>query len=135
MQEKDMREKMNQELDKMAPDILDKILAEPIEPVKNERELFGKNKPLFQQEKRIKRYLWAPVMVAVVACMVILVMVMQPNIISKPEGMLNNIAFNIMIDVNPSISIDVREDGRVDKIKAKKLFSLFILYGAFVKSN
>ncbi|MFQ9515645.1 MAG: hypothetical protein ACLRZ9_07425 [Eubacterium sp.] len=118
MQEKDIREKLNQELDKMAPDILDKILATPIEPVKSEKELFGKNKPLFKQPKKINRYLWAPAMVAVAACIAILIMVMQPSILQPEKGTQTNIAFNIIIDVNPSISIDVKEDGTVDKISA-----------------
>ena len=43
MQEKDIREKLNQELEQMAPDILDKILNTPIEPISSEKELFGKD--------------------------------------------------------------------------------------------
>ena len=35
MQEKDIKEQLNQELDKMAPDILEKVLAKPIEPIES----------------------------------------------------------------------------------------------------
>ena len=41
MQEKDIKEKLNQELDKMAPDILEKVLAKPIEPIESEENLFN----------------------------------------------------------------------------------------------
>ena len=56
MQEKDIRQKLNQELEQMAPDMLNKILQTPIEPVKNERELFGRNKPLFKEKRDIRQY-------------------------------------------------------------------------------
>ena len=39
MQEKDIRNKLNQELEQMAPDMLNKILSTPMEPVKDEKEL------------------------------------------------------------------------------------------------
>ena len=45
MQEKDIREKLNKELEEMAPDMLQKILDTPIEPIKSEKELFGKDRP------------------------------------------------------------------------------------------
>ena len=45
MQEKDIKEQLNQELDKMAPDILEKVLAKPIEPIESEEDLFN-NEPL-----------------------------------------------------------------------------------------
>ena len=35
MQEKDIREKLNKELEEMAPDMLQKILDTPIEPIKS----------------------------------------------------------------------------------------------------
>ena len=50
MQEKDIKEKLNQELDKMAPDILEKVLAKPIEPIESEENLFN-NEPLFEEKK------------------------------------------------------------------------------------
>lgn len=118
MQEKDIREKLNQELDAMAPDILNKILQTPIEPVKNEKELFGKNKPLYKQKKDIKKFIWAPAMAAVAACIVLLVMIMQPTSIQNPVQKQSDIAFGITIDVNPSISISINKDGKVEKINA-----------------
>ena len=51
MQEIDIKEKLNQELDKMAPDILEKVLAKPIEPIESEENLFN-NEPLFEEKKR-----------------------------------------------------------------------------------
>lgn len=118
MQEKDIRKKLNQELDKMAPDILDKILATPIEPVKNEKELFGKNKHLFKEPVNWKKYIWAPAITAAVACILIVVMIMQPSIINTPENNPTGIAFSVTIDVNPSISISVKKDGTVESIQA-----------------
>lgn len=116
MQEKDIREKLNQELDEMAPDILNKILAQPIEPVKSEKELFGKNKPLFKEKKKMGNYFWAPAMTAVAACILIAVMLFKPWAVS-PTAQANT-AFSIIIDVNPSISIRVNKDGTVDKVEA-----------------
>ena len=46
MQEKDIKEQLNQELDKMAPDILEKVLAKPIEPIESEEDLFN-NEPYY----------------------------------------------------------------------------------------
>lgn len=57
MQEKDIKEKLNQELDKMAPDILEKVLAKPIEPIESEENLFN-NEPLFEEKKDKGKYLW-----------------------------------------------------------------------------
>ena len=56
MQEKDIKEKLNQELDKMAPDILEKVLAKPIEPIESEENLFN-NEPLFEEKKDKGKYL------------------------------------------------------------------------------
>lgn len=117
MQEKDIREKLNQELDEMAPDILNKILAQPIEPVKSEKELFGKNKPLFKEKKKVGNYFWAPAMTAIAAaCVLIVVLIIQPWSLTPTTQA--NTAFNIIIDVNPSINIKVNEDGTVDKVEA-----------------
>ena len=114
MQEKDIREKLNQELEQMAPDMLNKILQTPMEPVKNERELFGRNKPLFKEKRDIRKYFIAPALVAIAACIIIAVMIMRPAI--TPEN--TNLAFQIIVDVNPSISIDVDNNGIVQKVSA-----------------
>ena len=118
MQEKDIREKLNQELDEMAPDILNKILQTPMEPVKSEKELLGKNKPLYKKKRDIKKIIWAPAMVAVAACIAVLVMMIQPTSIQNPVQKQSDIAFGITIDVNPSISIEVDKAGKVEKINA-----------------
>ena len=55
MQEKDIKEQLNQELDKMAPDILEKVLEKPIEPIESEEDLFN-NKPLFEEKKDKGKY-------------------------------------------------------------------------------
>ena len=52
MQEKDIKEKLNQELDKMAPDILEKVLAKPIEPIESEENLFKTN--LYLKKKKTR---------------------------------------------------------------------------------
>ncbi len=117
MQDKDIREKLNQELDEMAPDILNKILATPIEPVKNEKELFGKNKPLFKKDKKGKKFIWIPVVTAVLAACIIMAIFLMPSM-NNIKGPQVNMAFNIIIDVNPSIQIKVNADGTVKKLKA-----------------
>lgn len=111
MQEKDIKRKLNQELDEMAPDILDRILAQPIEKIESEKELFGKDKPLFKEKKSIKRFLYAPAITAIAACFVMVIFLMQ-------SGFNTTTAFSIVIDVNPSITIEVDEDGNVEKIVA-----------------
>lgn len=117
MQEKDIREKLNQELEQMAPDMLEKILSKPIEPVKSEKELFGKNKPLFKQENNWKQYFKVPAVAAVAACFVALIIALYPMFGINSSA--KTVAFSIIVDVNPSISIDVNEDGTVNKVKAK----------------
>lgn len=114
MQEKDIKQKLNQELEEMAPDILNKILAQPLEPIKSEKELFGKNKPLFKEKKKISSYMFAPALTAIVACLIFAIFLFNPFSTQK-----ETMAFNIVIDVNPSISIEVNEDGYVEKVVAE----------------
>lgn len=116
MQEKDIREKLNQELEEMAPDMLEKILSKLIEPVKNEKELFGRNKPLFKEKKNIKQYLIAPAMLAVAACLVMAVILMKP--LFNVQNNNTKMAFSIIVDVNPSVEIQVNKDGKVDRVVA-----------------
>lgn len=117
MQEKDIREKLNQELEQMAPDMLNKILSTPIEPVKNEDELFGKERPLFKNEKKWKQYFKVPAIAAAAACFVALIIILYP-MLGNVDNTSTKTAFSIVVDVNPSISIDVNEDGSVRRIKA-----------------
>lgn len=116
MQEKDIREKLNQELEEMAPDMLEKILSKPIEPVKNEKELFGRNKPLFKEKKNIKQYFIVPAMLAVAACFVMAVILMKPLFNVQNDN--TKMAFSIIVDVNPSVEIQVNKDGKVDRVLA-----------------
>lgn len=115
MQEKDIRKKLNQELEEMTPDILNKILSSPIEPVKSEKELFGKNKPLYKEKKNVRQYLIAPVMVAVAACLFAVIILLQPFFVENKD---TKMAFSIIVDVNPSISVEVNADGSVDRVVA-----------------
>lgn len=117
MQEKDIREKLNQELEQMAPDMLNKILSTPIEPVKNEDELFGKERPLFKNEKKWKQYFKVPAIAVAAACFVALIIILYP-MLGNVDNTSTKTAFSIVVDVNPSISIDVNEDGSVRRIKA-----------------
>lgn len=116
MQEKDIREKLNQELEEMAPDMLEKILSKPIEPVKNEKELFGRNKPLFKEKKNIKQYFIVPAMLAVAACLVMAVILMKP--LFNVQNNNTKMAFSIIVDVNPSVEIQVNKDDKVDRVLA-----------------
>lgn len=116
MQEKDIREKLNQELEEMAPDMLEKILSKPIEPLKNEKELFGRNKPLFKEKKNMKQYFIVPAMLAVAACLVMAVILMKP--LFNVQNNNTKMAFSIIVDVNPSVEIQVNKDGKVDRVVA-----------------
>ena len=118
MQEKDIRKQLNQELDEMAPDILSKILEKPIEPIQNEKELLGRNKPLFQERKISPKHILAPMLLTVAACIAIFILMVQPETYLKNRPMQKKIAFSITIDVNPSIKIDVKKDGTVKKVTA-----------------
>lgn len=114
MQEKDLKQKLNQELEEMAPDILENILSQPRVPVKNEKELFGDNKPLFREKKNYKKLGWfvaaAAMFIAVIA---IATVVTITNRSLTPQTGESQVAYSIMIDVNPSVVIDVGSDGKV----------------------
>lgn len=120
MQEKDMKQKLDQELSEVAPDILQKILAEPRVPIKSEEELYGEQGPLFKEKMKFHPYVWASAVAAVLAVVVLIVSFLQ---ISNNFGggsahkMKQQVAYSIFIDVNPSICIDVNEDGNVVRIK------------------
>ena len=116
MQEKDIKEQLNQELDKMAPDILEKVLEKPIEPIESEEDLFN-NEPLFEEKKDKGKYLWIPQVIAVVACLVLVAVLssmwFKPNV--TPTALDPKMA---TIDVNPSITMKVKKDNTVESIKA-----------------
>ena len=121
MQEKDIKEKLNQKLDKMAPDILEKVLAKPIEPIESEENLFN-NEPLFEEKKDKGKYLWIPQVIAVVACLVLVAVLssiwFKPNVTPTAPDPKMATAFTITIDVNPSITMKVKKDNTVESIKA-----------------
>lgn len=121
MQEKDIKEQLNQELDKMAPDILEKVLAKPIEPIESEEDLFN-NEPLFEEKKDKGKYLWIPQVIAVVACLVLVAVLssiwFKPNVTPTALDPKMATAFTIAIDVNPSITMKVKKDNTVESIKA-----------------
>lgn len=56
MQEKDIKEQLNQELDKMAPDILEKVLEKPIEPIEQKRICLTTNLYLKKKRTRANTY-------------------------------------------------------------------------------
>ncbi len=120
MQEKDIRKQLNQELAEVSPDILQKILAEPKVPLEKEEELLGKESGLFQKKESVRPYAWAAFVAAV-----LVVAVLAFNFIQGPDnfggvqngGINKQMAYSIVIDVNPSIRIDVNKDGKVIRIK------------------
>ncbi len=120
MQEKKIKEKINQELDSISPDILDKILLNPIEPVESENELFN-NEPLFENDTKREKYLWIPQVVGVAACLVIVAILsfmwFRPDVKTNNNPIIAS-SFNITIDVNPSFTIKVNKEGKVEKIQA-----------------
>jgi hypothetical protein len=117
MQEKDIRKKLNQELENMTPDILDKILNTPMEPVKSEKELMGKHKTLFKEKNNIKQYMVVPAIAALAACFIAAIIFAQTLFVGQNNSE-KLVAFSIIVDVNPSIAIDVNEDGTINKLKA-----------------
>lgn len=121
MQEKDIKEQLNQELDKMAPDILEKVLEKTIEPIESEEDLFN-NEPLFEEKKDKGKYLWIPQVIAVVACLVLVAVLssmwFKPNVTPTAPDPKMATAFTITIDVNPSITMKVKKDNTVESIKA-----------------
>lgn len=120
MQEKDLKQKLNQELEEMAPDILGNILAKPRVPLKNEKELFGDNKPLFKEKRNYKKIGWfvaAAAMFVVVIAIATIVTINNRSLTPQITGV-NQAAYSIMIDVNPSVKIDVDRDGKVVKLSA-----------------
>ena len=117
MQEKDIRNKLNQELEQMAPDMLNKILSTPMEPVKDEKELFGKDRPLFKERKNWKPYLKVPAIALMSACLVALIILLYPMLGMNNKA--DKMAFSILIDVNPSICIEVNEDGTITSSSTK----------------
>ena len=116
MQEKDIKEKLNQELEEMAPDMLKNILRTPIEPVKNEKELLGNGKPLFKKERTWKSYYKVPVTALIAACIAVLVLLVAPTLYNNNDS--KKVAFSVIIDVNPSIRISVNHDGTIHNVKA-----------------
>lgn len=116
MQEKDIREKLNQELGEMAPDILNKILEKPVEFVESEEELFGKNEPLFQKKNKIV-YFAAPAIAALAACLIIAFTLFSPSV-KQPQTKVMAFAYSVTIDVNPSITIDLDEKNNVMGVRA-----------------
>ena len=91
MKEKDIREKLNQELEDMAPDMLSKILSTPIEPIKSEKELLGKERPLFKEKKNWKPYMKVPAIAAVAACFVALIILLYPLFSASNHGSIHKI--------------------------------------------
>lgn len=119
MQEKDLKQKLNQELEEMAPDILENILSTPREPIKNEKELFGDNKPLFKEKKLYPKTMWFIVAAAVFAVAIIAATIITiSNRTLIPQNQDNLVAYSITMDVNPSIIIDVGHDEKVVKLTA-----------------
>lgn len=119
MQEKDIKKKLNQELDEMAPDILSNILSQAMEPVKSEKELFGRNKPLFKEKKKVRQFIWTPAFVAVAACIALVILYVFPTLFPTSNQNSTGFAFSITVDVNPSISIQINKDGKVTDIIAE----------------
>lgn len=119
MQEKDIKKKLNQELDEMAPDIFSNILSQAMEPVKSEKELFGKDKPLFKEKKKVRQFVWAPALAAVAACIALVVLYVLPTLFPISNQNSTGFAFSITVDVNPSISIQINKDGKVADIIAE----------------
>ena len=121
MQEKDMKKRLDQELSEVAPYILQNILAQPRVPITDEKELLGDDAPLFKENKVIRPFAWVTAVAAVVALVVVVTAFIHMNEKTlqqskDPTGM--QMAYSILIDVNPSIEIKVGKNGTVEEVKA-----------------
>ena len=117
MNNKDIKRKLNNDIDNMAPDILQNILSQPIEKIETEEELFGKNETLFEKEKSsIYRGMTFKMAMAVSMCLVLLITLVYPGMIGNETQTVY--AFSVNIDVNPSVRINVNTVGRVESVKA-----------------
>ena len=98
-------------------DILEKVLAKPIEPIESEEDLFN-NELLFEEKKDKGKYLWIPQVIAVVACLVLVAVLssmwFKPNVTPTAPDPKMATAFTITIDVNPSITMKVKKDNTVE---------------------
>lgn len=117
MQEMDIKNKLNDELEAMAPDILAKIIDTPIEPIENGEELLRTKDKLFTGKNKIK--VWLPIATAVAACILVLISILNPISLSLSFNQKSEVAFNIIVDVNPSINIKVNKDGIVEELIAE----------------
>ena len=98
MKEKDIKEILDDKFESMAPDLVNKICENKIEKIKDESELFGNDEPLFRKNNKV---IFGGIVTAMVACIMIVIMV-----------------FSIIVDVNPSITVQFNKEGCVEKIVA-----------------
>ena len=122
MQEKDMKKRLDQELSEVAPDILQNILAQPRVPITDEKELLGDDAPLFKEKKVIRPFAWVSAVAAVVALIVVVSAFVHMNEKTMDPDLQQatpQMAYSILIDVNPSIEIKIGKDGTVEKVKAR----------------
>lgn len=113
MKEKEIKEYFDQIFETMAPDLLDEICSQQREKIADEDELFGKDEPLFEDKK--KKIVGGSVITAVAACFLAIILFAVPNV-NLPQD--NNVAFMIVIDVNPSISVKFNSEGQISDVIA-----------------
>ena len=111
MKEKDIKEILDDKFESMAPDLVNKICENKIEKIKDESELFGNDEPLFRKNNKV---IFGGIVTAMVACIMIVIMVFSPKQQFKEE----KYAFSIIVDVNPSITVQFNKEGCVEKIVA-----------------
>ena len=116
MKEKDIKRKLDNDIEKMAPDILQNILSTPQKKIESEEELFGNNELLFQEKKKSGRSLTYRMAMAMCMCIILFVTVINPGMIGKDNTSVY--AFSVNIDVNPSIRINVNKKGQIEDVKA-----------------
>ena len=111
MKEKDIKEILDDKFESMAPDLVNKICENKIEKIKDESELFGNDEPLFRKNNKV---IFGGIVTAMVACIMIVIMVFSLKQQFKEE----KYAFSIIVDVNPSITVQFNKEGCVEKIVA-----------------
>lgn len=111
MKENDIKEILDDKYESMAPDLIEKICENKIEKIKDESELFDNDEPLFRKNKNV---VFGGIAACMVACLMIVIMILSP----KQQFNDEKYAFSIIVDVNPSITVQFDKEGYIEKIVA-----------------
>ena len=113
--EQELYERLEAGLDDMAPDLLDWILAQDIRPIQSEEELFGETEtPKRKRKPPTRKRTWKQWYNLVAGLAAVFVLMFSFHAIHDS----NTIEGEIIVDVNPSVSLSVNKQGRVKNVQA-----------------